>query len=324
MNVLVTGGAGFIGANYIYYLLRERTDVKVFNLDKLTYAGNKETLAPLRNNDRYEFVKGDICDRKLVDSLMCQVDTVVNFAAESHVDRSIESPGIFLETNVIGTHTLLESALSNKVSRFHHVSTDEVFGSLSYGQKDIFTEKTPYNPRSPYSASKASSDHIVRAYYHTYDLPITITNCSNNYGPYQYPEKLLPLFITNLIEGRNLPLYGKGENVRDWIHVLDHVRGIQAVIEKGVVGETYCLGGGKEMRNIDIARMLIDIFEVDESVVEYVADRRGHDERYAIGYHKAMKEIGWEPELSFKEGLIDTVQWYKDHQSWWRPLKTLS
>jgi dTDP-glucose 4,6-dehydratase len=321
MKILVTGGAGFIGTNYIRYVLGERADVEVVNLDKLTYAGNLANLADLESDPRYTFVEGDICDKVLVDRLVQDVDLIVHFAAESHVDRSIEGPDIFLQTNIIGTQLLLDAARMHGNKRFHHVSTDEVFGSLGHNDPK-FCETTPYDPRSPYSASKAASDHIVRAYYHTYGLPITISNCSNNYGPYQYPEKLIPLFVTNLIDSHNVPIYGTGENVRDWIHVDDHVRGVHAVIEKGKIGETYCLGGDAEKRNIDIAHLLLDAFGKDESAIEHVADRKGHDLRYAIDFTKARTELGWEPAHDFASGLQETIDWYKTHEDWWRPLKS--
>lgn len=321
MKILVTGGAGFIGANYIHHILSTQSDVEVVNLDKLTYAGNKENLAAFKDDKRYTFVHGDICDKALVDKLVSDVDLIVHFAAESHVDRSIAEPTVFIQTNIIGTQVLLESALKNGKKRFHHVSTDEVFGSLPNDPTIKFSETTPYDPRSPYSASKAASDHIVRAYYHTYGLPVTISNCSNNYGSYQFPEKLIPLFITNLMEGKKVPVYGTGENVRDWIHVEDHVKGVQAVIEKGVIGETYCLGGNAEMRNIDIAHLILKEFGMDDTVIEYVEDRKGHDQRYAIDFSKAKNELNWQPEHNFSKGLAQTINWYKENENWWKALK---
>ncbi len=321
MKILVTGGAGFIGANYIHYILDTQKDVQVINLDKLTYAGNEANLQKYAEDDRYTFVHGDICDGALVNRLVKDVDLIVHFAAESHVDRSIEGPGIFLQTNIIGTQVLLDAALKHGGKRFHHVSTDEVFGSLPADPSQKFSETTPYDPRSPYSASKAASDHIVRAYFHTYGLPVTISNCSNNYGPYQFPEKLLPLFITNLIEGKKVPVYGTGENVRDWIHVEDHVKGVDAVIQKGIIGETYCLGGNAEIQNIAIAHLILAEFGKGQETIEYVADRKGHDLRYAIDFAKATRELGWTPVHNFTDGLQQTIEWYKENEEWWKPLK---
>lgn len=321
MKLLVTGGAGFIGSNFIHYVLKEHPDYEVVNLDLLTYAGNLENLKELENNPNYRFVKGDITDYNLVDSLVKEVDAIVHFAAESHVDRSILDSDAFVKTNVNGTHVLLEAAKNNGNKRFHHVSTDEVFGTL--GKDDpAFNEKTPYDPRSPYSASKASSDHLVRAYFHTHGLPITISNCSNNYGPYQFPEKLIPLFTTNLIEGKKIPVYGTGENVRDWIHVDDHNRGVDMILEKGKIGETYCLGGGSERTNLEITHNILELLGKGEENIEYVEDRKGHDKRYAIDFSKAKKELGWEPQISFEEGLKKTVEWFKNNEAWWKNIKS--
>ncbi|MFC1730001.1 dTDP-glucose 4,6-dehydratase [candidate division KSB1 bacterium] len=318
MKILVTGGCGFIGTNFIYHILKKYKDYSIINLDKLTYAGNPENLKQLEGDTRYKFVKGDICDIKLVNDLVKDVDIIVHFAAESHVDRSIEKSDVFIKTNVLGTHALLEAArVHNK--RFHHVSTDEVFGSL--GKEGYFTEKTPYDPRSPYSASKAGSDHLVRAYFHTHNLQITITNCSNNYGPYQFPEKLLPLFITNLMEGKKVPVYGDGLNVRDWLHVLDHCEAIDIVIHEGKIGETYCIGGNCEKTNIEITKELIKAFNKDDLSIEFVEDRKGHDKRYAIDASKIKKELGWEPRYTFEQGIKETIDWYKNNESWWKPLK---
>jgi len=314
MKILVTGGAGFIGSNFIRYILNKYPDYEIINLDALTYAGNLENLKDFENDSRYKFVKGDICDRDLVNDLVKDVDTIVHFAAESHVDRSIIDPTDFVRTNVIGTQILLESARENN-TRFHHISTDEVFGSLSANDSG-FNETTPYDPRSPYSASKASSDHLVRAYYHTYNLPITISNCSNNYGPYQFPEKLIPLFITNLLEDKKVPLYGDGLNIRDWIHVDDHNRGVDLIIHKGKIGETYCLGGNNELTNKELTLKIIQSVGKDESMIEYVKDRLGHDRRYAIDYSKIKNELGWEPEIKFEEGLKELVEWYKENSEW--------
>ena len=320
MKILVTGGAGFIGSNFIHYWLKNHASDQIINLDLLTYAGNLDNLKDLENNPNYRFVKGDITDAALVASLLPGLDLIVHFAAESHVDRSIKDSADFIKTNVEGTRVLLEAAKNNGHIRFHHISTDEVFGALAMGAAP-FDEKTPYNPRSPYSASKAASDHLVRAYYHTYKLPITISNCSNNYGPYQYPEKLIPLFVTNLIEGKKVPVYGAGANVRDWIHVDDHNRGVDFIIQKGKIGETYCLGGRSEKTNLEITRLILSLMGRGEEMVDYVADRLGHDLRYAIDFSKAKAELGWEPQIDFASGLASTVQWYKDNEAWWKKLK---
>ncbi len=343
MKILVTGGAGFIGSNFIRYWLKNNPEDKIVNLDLLTYAGNLENLADLENNGNYEFVKGDICDFDLVDKLGAQVNLIVNFAAESHVDRSIKNSADFIRTNIEGTRVLLEVAKKYDL-RFHHVSTDEVFGSLEEDDKP-FNENTPYDPRSPYSASKAGSDFLVRAYFHTYGLKTTISNCSNNYGPYQYPEKLIPFFITNLIAGKKLPLYGDGKNIRDWIHVDDHNYGLELIIKKGRIGETYCLGGGQELRNIEIADYLIEFMASDisefsekdlsafnneqdltkeekrEKFIEYVGDRLGHDRRYAIDFSKAKEDLGFEPKIKFIDGLKEVVAWYKNNKTWLENIK---
>ena len=321
MKLLVTGGAGFIGSNFIHYWIKNHPDDKIINLDVLTYAGNLENLADLENSGNYRFVKGDICDEDLVNSLVKGVDLIVHFAAESHVDRSILNSHDFIRTNVEGTRVLLDAAKNNKNIRFHHVSTDEVFGALGADDKP-FSENTPYDPRSPYSASKAASDHLVRAYFYTHKLPITISNCSNNYGPYQFPEKLIPLFVTNLMENKRVPVYGKGENIRDWIHVDDHSRGVDMIIKKGRIGETYCLGGGNEMQNISITKKILALMDKSEEMIEYVEDRPGHDLRYAIDFFKAKNELNWEPEISFEEGLKDTIKWYKEHEGWWKKIKS--
>ena len=320
MNILVTGGAGFIGSNFIKLWMRNNPDDRITNLDCLTYAGNLENLKEVENNPNYKFVKGDICDKNLVNESVKGIDLIVHFAAESHVDRSILGSAEFIRTNVEGTGTLLDAAKNNGGIRFHHVSTDEVFGSL--GPDDPkFNEKTPYDPRSPYSASKAASDHLVRAYFHTHNLPITISNCTNNYGPCHFPEKLIPLFITNLMEGKKVPIYGEGKNIRDWIYVDDHNKGVEAIIKKGKIGETYCLGGGNEISNIEITKMILELMGKGEDMIEYVDDRKGHDFRYAIDFSKAQKELGWEPEVDFKEGLAKTVEWYKNNEGWWKKIK---
>lgn len=320
MKLLVTGGAGFIGSNFIHYWLNKYPLDNIINLDLLTYAGNLANLKSQENNDHYRFIKGDICDQNLVSEAMIGVDLVVHFAAESHVDRSIKDSSDFIRTNVEGTRTLLEAARRLGGLRFHHVSTDEVFGSLPLlGPK--FSEDTPYDPRSPYSASKAASDHLVRAYFHTYGLPITISNCSNNYGPYQHPEKLIPLFITNLLDDLKVPVYGTGQNVRDWIYVDDHNRGLDLIIKEGKLGETYCLGGNTEKTNLELTLNILDLMNKDKSEIVYIADRLGHDLRYAIDYSKAEQELGWHPEISFIDGLKRTLSWYQLNETWWRPLK---
>lgn len=323
MQILVTGGAGFIGSNFIHYILKKHPDYKITNLDLLTYAGNLENLKEIEGNPNYTFVKGDIADEKLVNKLVKDCDVIVNFAAESHVDRSIMDPEDFVRTNIIGTHILLEAAKNNGQVRFHHISTDEVFGSLKL--KDTpFNENTPYNPQSPYSASKAASDHMVRAYYHTHNLPITVSNCSNNYGSYQFPEKLIPLFITNLMEGKKVPLYGDGVNIRDWLYVEDHCEAIDLIIHKGKIGETYCVGGNSEKTNLEIAQNIIELVLGGEASkwIEYVKDRPGHDRRYAIDYTKIKGELGWQPKTLLEDGLKKTVEWYKNNQDWWKRIKS--
>ena len=301
--------------------LKKYPDYKIINLDSLTYAGNLENLKEIENNPNYKFIKGDIYDRELVNDLTKGIDTIVHFAAESHVDRSIIDSGDFVKTNVLGTQTLLEGARTNGNIRFHHISTDEVFGSL--GPDDpAFDEKTAYDPRSPYSASKAGADHLVRAYCHTHGLPITISNCSNNYGPYQFPEKLIPLFVTNLIEDKRVPVYGDGLNIRDWIHVDDHNEGVDLILHKGKIGETYCLGGNCEKTNLEITKKVLKLMGKDESFIEYVKDRPGHDRRYAIDFTKIKNELGWEPKHNFEQGMKETVEWYKNNEEWWRRVKS--
>ena len=321
MKLLVTGGAGFIGSNFIHYWLNKYTGDKIVNLDALTYAGNLENLRDLENNKNYKFIKGDICDEALVNEVVKDFDLIVHFAAESHVDRSIMDCRDFVRTNVEGTRNLLAVARNNPGIRFHHVSTDEVFGSLGLADPK-FNEQTPYDPHSPYSASKAASDHLARAYWHTYKLPITISNCSNNYGPYQFPEKVIPLFITNLMEGKRVPLYGEGKNVRDWIYVDDHNAGVEAIIKKGRFGQTYCLGGGCELNNLELTKKILSLMEKGEDMIEYVADRPGHDLRYAMDFSKAKSELGWRPAVDFDEGLKLTIEWYKNNQLWWRNIKS--
>ncbi|HMN14062.1 MAG TPA: dTDP-glucose 4,6-dehydratase [Bellilinea sp.] len=334
-NVLVTGGAGFIGSNFVRYLLEAEPDVRIVNLDALTYAGSLENLKDLPNASHHTFVEGNICDRALLDDLFEQhkIDTVVHFAAESHVDRSITNPGVFVQTNVVGTFTLLEAARAAWIVkqlvplsevRFHHVSTDEVFGALDL-EDPSFTEETPYAPRSPYAASKASSDHFVRAYNITYGLPVTITNCSNNYGPYQFPEKLIPLTILNAIQGKPLPIYGDGKYVRDWLYVTDHCAAIHQVIREGRVGETYAIGGDAEPNNLELVNKICEILDEllpqspnvpHNKLMTFVADRAGHDRRYSIDIAKVHDELGWNPTRSLNTGLLDTIRWYLDNSEW--------
>ncbi len=323
MKLLITGGAGFIGSNFILFWLKKYPNDSIINFDKLTYAGNLENLRDVEKNPNYSFVQGDICNPQVVDNAMQGVDWVVHFAAESHVDRSITGPSVFVMTNVVGTQVLLDSAVKNKVKRFHHVSTDEVFGSLSLEDTSKFNERTPYNPRSPYSASKAGSDHLVRSYYITYGLPISITNCSNNFGPYMFPEKIIPLAITNILEGKKVPVYGDGLYVRDWLYVEDHCRAIDMVLQKGKVGETYCVGGVTEdINNLSVIKKILKVLSKDESMIEFVEDRPGHDRRYAIDWSKIKNDLGWEPQHSFDEWLKKTIDWYKTHTDWWMRVKS--
>ena len=323
MKLLVTGGAGFIGSNFILYWMKNHPDDQIVNFDKLTYAGNLENLKEVEKNPNYSFVHGDICDAQAVDKAMQGIDTLVHFAAETHVDRSITGPGVFIMTNVVGTQVLLEARLKNNIKRFHHVSTDEVYGSLELDDMSKFNERTNYNPRSPYSASKAGSDHLVRAYCTTYGLPITITNCSNNFGPFMFPEKLIPLAITNVLEGKKIPIYGDGMYIRDWLYVEDHARAIDFVLSKGKVGETYLVGGmDKLLPNIEIAKKIVNQLGEDDSFIEFVKDRPGHDRKYDVDWSKIKNELGWEPLASFDEYLVKTVDWYKEHQDWWQHIKT--
>ena len=329
-HILVTGGAGFIGSNFVRYWHREYPADVIVVLDALTYAGNLSTIGDLLSSRRMHFVHGDIVDRTTVAHTMEQhaIDTVVHFAAESHVDRSIVTPDLFVRTNVLGTQVLLEAAVQawrgsggwRKDVRFHHISTDEVYGALE--PNDLpFTESSPYAPRSPYAASKAGADHLVRAYMHTYQLPATISNCSNNFGPYQFPEKLIPLMIVNALEGRSLPVYGDGRQVRDWLHVDDHCRGVALVLTAGRPGEVYNIGGGTELSNRQLTELLLEATDRDWSAVEQVADRKGHDFRYSVDIGKIADELGYAPQVPFEQGLADVVQWYRDHRSWWEPLK---
>jgi dTDP-glucose 4,6-dehydratase len=323
MKLLITGGAGFIGSNFILYWLKEHPQDKIVNLDKLTYAGNLENLRQVQKNSNYEFIKGDICERETVDKAMRGVDIIVHFAAETHVDRSILGPSVFVTTNVLGTQVLLQSALEHKIKRFHHVSTDEVFGTLALGSKEKFNENTPFAPNSPYAASKTGADCLVRSYFKTYGLPITITNTSNNFGPYQFPEKLIPLAITNILEGKKVPIYGKGDQVRDWLYVDDHSRAIDLVLEKGKIGETYCIGGlTEDIPNLEVFKKILQILGKNQNLIEYVKDRPGHDVRYAIDWTKAKKELGYRPEYDFDTYLVKTVRWYQENQNWWKAVKS--
>lgn len=321
MKQLVTGGAGFIGGNYVHYMLEKYPDVQIVVLDALTYAGNLETLDPVKNHPNFKFVKGDICDASLVDQLFSseQFDVVVNFAAESHVDRSIEDPGAFLKTNIIGVQVLMDACRKYHVSRFHQVSTDEVYGDLPLDRKDLFfLETTPLHTSSPYSASKASADLLVLAYYRTFGLPVTISRCSNNYGPYHFPEKLIPLMISRALNDQSLPVYGEGANVRDWLYVKDHCSAIDLIIRKGRVGEVYNVGGHNERTNLEVVKTILKQLNKPESLIQYVKDRPGHDLRYAIDPTKLTTELGWKPEYNFETGIVKTIQWYLDHQDWWK------
>ena len=320
MHLVVTGGCGFIGSNFIRQVLATRPGWRITNVDKLTYAGNQASLSDVASNPAYKFFKSDICDRALMTEIFAsKPDAVVHFAAESHVDRSILGPEIFVQTNVLGTQVLLEIARTAKVGRFLHVSTDEVYGSL--GATGLFSETTPLAPNSPYSASKAGSDMLVNAYYHTFGMDAIITRCSNNYGPYQFPEKLIPLLVTNLMDGKQIPIYGDGMNVRDWLHVDDHCSGILLALEKGKAGEAYNIGGNNERPNIEIAKKLLSLLGKDESSINYVEDRLGHDRRYAIDASKIRENLGWKPKHDFASGIASTVEWYKVNEKWWRPLK---
>ncbi|MBK5473163.1 MULTISPECIES: dTDP-glucose 4,6-dehydratase [Bacillus] len=321
MNILVTGGAGFIGSNFIHYMLKNYETYKIINYDALTYSGNLNNVKSIQENPNYSFVKGKIQNGELLEHVVKErdVQVIVNFAAESHVDRSIENPIPFYDTNVIGTVTLLELVKKYSHIKLVQVSTDEVYGSL--GKTGKFTEETPLAPNSPYSSSKASSDMIALSYYETYQLPVIITRCSNNYGPYQYPEKLIPLMVTNALEGKKLPLYGDGLNVRDWLHVTDHCSAIDTVLHKGCVGEVYNIGGNNEKTNIDVVEQIIKILGKTKKDIEFVTDRLGHDRRYAIDAQKMKNEFEWEPKYTFEQGLKETVEWYKNNVDWWKPLK---
>jgi dTDP-glucose 4,6-dehydratase len=319
MNILVTGGAGFIGSNFIRLLINE-TDHNVVNLDKLTYAGNLENLKDIENNPKYKFVKGDIADNELIPKLLKeeQIDIIVNFAAETHVDRSIQNADDFIKTDILGTFNLLESAKQSNIKRFIHISTDEVYGSIENGS---FSEDSKLNPRNPYSASKASAELIINSYWNTYKLPIIITRSSNNFGPYQYPEKLIPLMVTNAVEDKDLPVYGDGKQIRDWIHVEDNCRGVLAVMEKGELGQVYNISAGNEVENITIVNSIVKNLQKPESLIKYVKDRPGHDRRYSITNEK-IKQLGWQPNFNFDEALQKTIEWYKINEEWWKRIKS--
>lgn len=323
MTMIVTGGAGFIGANFVFYMLENHPEDRIVCLDKLTYAGNLSTLAPVMENPNLRFVKADICDREAVYNLFEEErpDVVVNFAAESHVDRSIENPGVFLETNIMGTAVMMDACRTFGVQRFHQVSTDEVYGDLPLDRPDLFfTEQTSIHTSSPYSSSKASADLLAMAYYRTYGLPVTISRCSNNYGPYQFPEKLIPLMIANALADKPLPVYGEGLNVRDWLYVKDHCKAIDLILQRGRVGEVYNIGGHNEMKNIDIVKLICKALHKPESLITHVTDRKGHDMRYAIDPAKIHAELGWLPETMFADGIEKTIQWYLDNRAWWEEI----
>ena len=323
MTIIVTGGAGFIGSNFIFYQLKHNPDDRIVCLDKLTYAGNLSTLASVMNEPNFRFVRADICDREAVNQLFEEEkpDIIVNFAAESHVDRSIEDPGVFLRTNILGTQVLMDACRKYGIGRYHQVSTDEVYGDLPLDRPDLFfTEETPIHTSSPYSASKASADLLVLAYHRTFGLPVTISRCSNNYGPYHFPEKLIPLMIANCLNDKPLPVYGKGENIRDWLYVEDHCKAIDLIIRKGRVGEVYNIGGHNEMKNIDIVKLICKALDKPESLITYVTDRKGHDMRYAIDPTKIHNELGWLPETKFADGIQKTIRWYLNNRDWWEEI----
>ncbi len=317
MRLLITGGAGFIGSNFVRYMFDKYPDCKITTLDKLTYAGNLDNLHDIEKNPNYRFVKGDICDDKIVNKVMIDVDYVIHFAAETHVDRSIKNAENFVDTNVRGTYVLLDSARKNDIKRFVHISTDEVYGNVGSGYSK---ETDVLAPRNPYAATKAGSELLVNSFFNTHDLPVIITRSSNNFGPYQHPEKLIPLFVTNLMEDKGVPLYGDGLNIRDWIYVKDNCEAIDFIMSNGMGGETYNIGGGNEKRNIDVARIILKEFGKDENCIQYVKDRLGHDRRYAMGCKK-IKKLGWKHSFKFEEALKETIEWYKENRSWWKKLK---
>ena len=323
MKLLITGGAGFIGSNFVYYWRENHPEEHITVLDKLTYAGNKKTLEPILSD--ITFIEGDITDPEIVKQAMTDADCVVHFAAESHVDRSIHDPYIFTRSNVLGTHVLLETARQLGITRFHHISTDEVFGDIPLDEHWKFNEHTPYNPRSPYASSKAGSDHLVRAYFETYQLPVTISNCSNNFGPYHYPEKFIPRSIIRLLNGENIRIYTPGNQIRDWLHVEDHCRAIEAILLKGKIGETYTIGGlTEEISNLEVAKLILQLMELPEDRIELVTDRPGHDVKYAVDWSKINTELDWQPKHGFEEWLKQTIEWYKNNETWWKPLATES
>jgi dTDP-glucose 4,6-dehydratase len=324
MRLLVTGGCGFIGSNFVRFFLENYPEASIINVDKLTYAGNLQNLSDLSQSPRYHFIRGDIAEASRMEEVIRKgVDAIVNFAAESHVDRSIEDPSAFMKTNIFGTFVLLEAvrkAFPGQKIRFLHISTDEVYGSL--GETGVFTEETSLAPNSPYSASKTAADMMVRAYYHTYGLPVVITRCSNNYGPYQFPEKLIPLMVSNAMEDKELPIYGDGMYIRDWIYVEDHCRALDRVLQQGRDGEVYNIGGGSERTNLYVAKSILDRLGKPHSLIRFVADRPGHDRRYAIDFSKIERELGWRPTVSFEEGIDRTIEWYQTHREWWKRIKT--
>ncbi len=323
MNIIVTGGAGFIGSNFVFHMLKAHPDYRIICLDKLTYAGNLSTLEPVMDNPNFRFVKADICDKEAVEKLFEEEkpDIVVNFAAESHVDRSIENPQIFLETNILGTSVLMDACRKYGIKRYHQVSTDEVYGDLPLDRPDLFfTENTPIHTSSPYSSSKAGADLLVLAYHRTFGLPVTVSRCSNNYGPYHFPEKLIPLMIIRALHDESLPVYGDGLNVRDWLYVEDHCKAIDLIIHNGKVGEVYNVGGHNEMANIDIVKLILKQLGKPESLITYITDRKGHDRRYAIDPTKIHNDLGWLPETKFADGIVKTINWYLENESWWQPI----
>jgi len=318
-KILITGGAGFIGSNFLRYMINKYQNYEITNLDALTYCGNLENLREIEDSLNYTFIKGDITNKELVNQITKNMDYIINFAAETHVDRSINDPSIFIKSNIMGTQVLLESAKENDVKKFLQISTDEVYGTL--GKNGYFQEDTPLSPNSPYSASKAGADLMVRAYHKTYKLPVNITRCSNNYGPYQYPEKLIPLMIYNALDDKELPVYGDGLNVRDWLHVYDHCTAIDLVLHKGRNGEIYNIGGNNEKKNIEIVKLILENLNKPESLIKYVEDRPGHDRRYAIDSTKIRKELGWKPKYTFEKGIVKTIKWYCENKKWWTKIK---